>query len=94
MQEHEFQADLRVLKLRMCDMMIELKRIIEDASLQLIIVSKVQKSLKRAIYDFIAQFFSIETKMESRQKEVNPVIKALLTEFESIFEELNFSNLK
>jgi len=117
MQSYEFVADLRILKLGRCDMvldvdwlrkfspilfdfikmkitfrkegrMLELKGIIETASLQQMTVEKVQKNLKTSIMGFVGQFFLIEATTVPLIVLANTEVGGLLTDYTDVFQEL------
>ena len=116
MQNYEFIADLRILKLGRCDMvlgvdwlrkfspilfdfikmkltfkkegrMLELRGIIETASLQAMTLGKVRKNLKTFIMGFVGQFFLVEAIPATRTDLPNPAVEQLLADYAEVFQE-------
>jgi hypothetical protein len=67
--------------------MLELKGIIETASLQPMTVEKVQKNLKTSIMGFIRQFFLIEATTTSVAVLANSEVGELLANYAEVFQE-------
>jgi hypothetical protein len=102
MEGYQSQADLRLLKLGRCDMVlrvdfikmkisfkkegrtIELKGMVEEAKLHMMVATKVHKNPKEAIFGFVGQLFSLTVSEESNKKKVNAEVTTLLKEFQSV----------
>jgi hypothetical protein len=66
---------------------LELKGIIETASLQPMTVEKVQKNLKTSIMGFVGQFFLIEATTTSVAVLANTEVGELLADYAEVFQE-------
>ena len=65
--------------------MLELKGIIETASLQPMTVEKVQKNFKTSIMGFVGQFFLIEATTASVAVLANTKVGELLADYAEVF---------
>ena len=67
---------------------IELKEIVEEASLQMVSVQKIHKNLREVVCGYVGQLFSLDDQDEGKQKTTMIEVETLLEEYHVLFQEL------